>query len=80
MKILIANDEMMSRRLLQETLVRAGYEVTAVENGRRAVEHLCPVDGSRLALLDWEIPEMNGPAFAAKCGKGKSNRMSTWCC
>jgi DNA-binding response OmpR family regulator len=27
MKILIADDEMMSRRLLQETLVRAGYEV-----------------------------------------------------
>jgi len=51
MRILIADDEMMSRRLLQETFERAGHEVTAVENGRLAVEHLCPVDGPRLAGL-----------------------------
>jgi two-component system cell cycle response regulator len=71
MRILIADDEMMSRRLLQETLVRAGYEVTAVENGRLAVEHLCPVDGPRLALLDWEMPEMNGPGVCREVRKRK---------
>ena len=80
MRILIADDEMMSRRLLQETLVRAGNEVTAVENGRLALEHLCPVDGPRLALLDWEMPEMNGPGVCREVRKGKSNPMSTWCC
>jgi len=64
----------------EETLVRAGNEVTAVENGRLALEHLCPVDGPRLALLDWEMPGGTGRAFAVKCGKGKSNPMSTWCC
>ena len=71
MRILIADDEMMSRRLLQETLVRAGYEVTAVENGRLAVEHLCPGDGRRLALLDWEMPEMNGPCVCREVRKRK---------
>jgi two-component system cell cycle response regulator len=71
MRILIADDEMMSRRLLQETLVRAGYEVTAVENGRLAVEHLCPVDGPRLALLDWEMPEMNGLGVCREVRKRK---------
>jgi two-component system cell cycle response regulator len=61
MKILIAEDDAMSRRLLQKTLERAGYEVQAVENGRLAQEELCRADGPRLALLDWEMPEVDGP-------------------
>jgi CheY-like chemotaxis protein len=40
MRILIADDEVMSRRLLQKTSERAGYEVTAVENGRLAADGL----------------------------------------
>ncbi len=60
MKILIAEDDAMSRRLLQKTLERAGYEVQAVENGRLAQEELCRSDGPRLALLDWEMPEVDG--------------------
>jgi two-component system, cell cycle response regulator len=61
MKILIAEDDAMSRRLLQKTLERAGYEVQAVENGLLAQEELCRADGPRLALLDWEMPEVDGP-------------------
>ncbi len=61
MKILIADDEALSRRLLEKTLERAGYEVIAVENGRAAVRQLCQSDGPRLALLDWVMPEIDGP-------------------
>ena len=61
MKILIAEDDAISRRLLQKTLENAGYEVLAVENGRLAQEELCRADGPRLALLDWEMPEVDGP-------------------
>ena len=61
MKILIADDEALSRRLLEKTLERAGYEVVAVENGRAAVRQLCQSDGPRLALLDWVMPELDGP-------------------
>jgi CheY-like chemotaxis protein len=53
LKILIADDEAISRRLLEKTLTRAGYEVSAVENGRLAVELLKKSDAPRLALLDW---------------------------
>jgi len=60
MKILVADDDAMSRRLLQKTLERAGYEVVAVENGRLAEEELCRADGPRMALLDWEMPEVDG--------------------
>jgi len=60
MRILIADDDLVTRRLLQKTLERAGYEVVAVENGRMALECLSSKDGPRLALLDWLMPEING--------------------
>ena len=62
MKILIADDEAVSRRLLEKILSRAGYEVSAVENGKLAVDQLQLVDGPRLALLDWVMPELDRPA------------------
>jgi two-component system cell cycle response regulator len=71
MRILIADDEMMSRKLLQKTLERVGYEVTAVENGRQAAEQLCPAEGPRLALLDWVMPELDGPGVCREVRKRK---------
>jgi len=61
MKILIADDETLSRKLLEKILQRAGYDVIAVENGRLAAEQLCQPEGPRLALLDWMMPELDGP-------------------
>jgi len=61
MKILIADDDEMSRRLLERTLEREGYEVIAVENGRLALLQLSVPEGPRLALLDWMMPELDGP-------------------
>ena len=71
MRILIADDEAMSRRLLQSTLERAGYEVIAVENGRQAADQLCTADGPRLALLDWVMPELDGPGVCREVRKRK---------
>ncbi len=71
MRILIADDETMSRRLLQKTLERAGYEVIAVENGRQAADQICTTDGPRLALLDWVMPELDGPGVCREVRKRK---------
>jgi two-component system, cell cycle response regulator len=60
MKILIAEDDMLSRMLLEKSLDRAGYEVTAVNNGTRALSALDAEDPPRLALLDWVMPEKDG--------------------
>jgi two-component system cell cycle response regulator len=60
-KILIADDEAVPRQLLKETLERAGYEVIAAENGHQAAELLCRADRPQLALLDWVMPELDGP-------------------
>jgi two-component system, cell cycle response regulator len=61
-KILIADDDSVSRRLLEKTLQRAGYEVTSVANGQEAVDTLNRTDAPRLALLDWMMPGLHGPA------------------
>jgi len=61
----------VSRRLLDKTLLRAGYDVIAVENGVAAAEQLCKQDGPRLALLDWEMPELDGPAVCREVRKKK---------
>jgi two-component system, cell cycle response regulator len=74
MKVLIADDDSLSRRLLQKTLERAGYEVTAVDNGRRAAEVLCHPEGPRLALLDWVMPELDGPGVCRQVRKQRSER------
>src|SRR5580704_3484517 len=60
LRILIADDDLVTRRALQETLQDDGYEVTAVGNGRLALESLASRGGPRLALLDWLMPEING--------------------
>src|SRR2546421_4242139 len=60
-KILIADDEALSRRILEKTLERAGYQVIVVDDGRKAVELLSKPDAPRLALLDWIMPELDGP-------------------
>src|SRR5215471_597848 len=69
MRILIADDELTSRRLLQKTLERAGYDVTAVENGRAAADELCKPEGPKLALLDWVMPELDGPGVCREVRK-----------
>ena len=61
-RVLIADDDKLSRRLLQTTLEKGGYEVVAVEDGTSAARLLCQRNGPRLALLDWIMPGMDGPA------------------
>jgi two-component system cell cycle response regulator len=74
MRILIADDEPVSLRMLERTLQRAGYEVTAVRNGRAAVEELCCPEGPRLALLDWMMPEFDGPTVCREVRRKRGQR------
>ena len=74
MKILIADDEAVSRRLLEKTLDHAGYEVLAVENGLRAVEQLTSPDAPRLALLDRIMPQLDGPGVCRELRKRRDTR------
>lgn len=60
MKVLVAEDDTLSRMMLEKCLQRSGYEVTAVSNGARALAALGSDDPPRLALLDWIMPEKDG--------------------
>jgi DNA-binding response OmpR family regulator len=59
MRILIADDDPISLKMLSYTLSRWGYDVTSCSNGIDAIRLLLD-EGIRLAILDWEMPEMNG--------------------
>jgi phosphoserine phosphatase RsbU/P len=60
MKVLIAEDDTVSRRLLETTLMRWGYEVVVASDGVEAWEALQGDDAPSLAILDWMMPGMDG--------------------
>jgi phosphoserine phosphatase RsbU/P len=60
MKILIADDDPVSRRLLQLTLLSWGYEALAAQDGQEAWQALQQEDGPALAILDWLMPGLDG--------------------
>jgi CheY-like chemotaxis protein len=60
MKILIAEDEPVSRRIIQSLLVKWGYEVVVTQNGVEAWEAIQREEGPLLAILDWMMPGMDG--------------------
>jgi CheY-like chemotaxis protein len=60
MKVLIAEDDPVSRRVLAATLSKFGYEVVAATDGGEAWAALQLEDAPRLAILDWMMPELDG--------------------
>jgi len=58
LRILIADDDPMSRRLLAHSLEK-DYEVAECANGYEALQFL-EGDGPALVVLDYQMPEING--------------------
>jgi signal transduction histidine kinase len=61
MKILVAEDDTTSRAVLAGVLQRNGYEVSEVRHGSDALRALQQPDAPRLVILDWLMPQMDGP-------------------
>jgi CheY-like chemotaxis protein/anti-sigma regulatory factor (Ser/Thr protein kinase) len=66
--ILIAEDDRVTRHLLQETLKTAGYSVTAVADGAAVLKALKKKKGKKfdLLLLDIWMPRLNGLELLAR--------------
>jgi DNA-binding response OmpR family regulator len=60
MKILIAEDEKITRTMLEHKLNNWGYTVESTADGNEAWETLQQKDAPKLILLDWMMPGMDG--------------------
>ncbi len=66
MKILIADDEPVSRRILESVLGKLGYDVTAVADGAEAWDLLQQPHAPKLLLLDWVMPRLDGVSLCRR--------------
>lgn len=66
MRILIADDELICRSMLEDQLVDWGHEVVAVADGTAAWQVLQSSSAPSLAVLDWMMPGLDGVAVCQK--------------
>lgn len=63
MKALVIDDSRAMRRIIKSMLVDAGFEVTEAQDGSDALSKLEGEGKVDLALVDWNMPVMNGLEF-----------------
>ncbi|HVU89235.1 MAG TPA: HD domain-containing phosphohydrolase [Pirellulales bacterium] len=59
MRVLVVDDDLITREIVVEDLRHFGYEVTAASDGREAFE-LVRTGMYRLVVSDWQMPHMSG--------------------
>ena len=62
-RVLIAEDDLITRERLKSVLGKLGYEVVATVDGKEAWEVFQRPDAPRLAIVDWMMPHMDGLDF-----------------
>ena len=58
-RILVVEDQADNRRILQDLLTRAGYEIILAENGQEALEVVAR-ERPNLILMDIQLPLLDG--------------------
>ena len=66
MKILIAEDDPVSRRLLEANLVKWGHDLVICKDGQEAWEVFQTPEAPSLAILDWMMPGLDGVEVCQK--------------
>jgi len=66
MRVLVADDDSISRMVLRNLLIKWGYEPVEAQDGTQAWEILQSKDSPRLALVDWMMPGMDGPELCRR--------------
>lgn len=75
MTVLIAEDDPVSRRLLEASLTKWGYGVIACSDGAEAWDGLQREDAPQLAVLDWMMPGMDGVEVCRKVREMPNDRL-----
>ena len=63
MRALVIDDSRAIRALIGSILRKHGYGVSEAGSGREGLENLKKTGVPNLALVDWNMPEMNGYDF-----------------
>ncbi len=69
MRILIAEDDKTSCNILKALLTKQGYDVVETVDGAQALQEMQKTDAPSLAILDWLMPEMDGPEVVRQIRK-----------
>lgn len=63
MRVLIAEDDAVSRTILRRSLEKLGHECLAAEDGQAALKLYRNTPGVDLVISDWMMPGIDGPGL-----------------
>ncbi len=66
MKILVADDDTVARKVLQTFLRQSQHDVIVVEDGNQALEVMLGPDAPLVAIFDWMMPGLSGPELCTR--------------
>jgi len=66
MRVLVADDDSISRMVVRNLLIKWGYEPVEAHDGNQAWEILQAGDSPSLALVDWMMPGIDGPELCRR--------------
>jgi phosphoserine phosphatase RsbU/P len=72
MKVLIAEDDSVTRKMVESILLNWGYDVVLACDGDEAWQALQHENAPNLAILDWIMPGMDGVELCRKIRETKS--------
>ena len=66
MQALVIDDSRAMRSILRRVLVQLGFEVSEAANGQEALAHVVEHGAPDVALVDWNMPVMDGLQFVVE--------------
>ena len=74
MKILIAEDDLTSRKMLESVLETWGHDFESAADGNEAWQRLQEPEAPKLVILDWMMPEMDGVEICRRLREQERDR------
>ncbi len=71
-RAIVVDDSRAMRAILRRALEEQGFQVFDAGHGKEALEQLARIRVPDLALIDWNMPEMNGIELIAKLRRDRA--------
>jgi DNA-binding response OmpR family regulator len=66
MRALVADDDRVAATVISQALIAWGFDVVVAHDGHTAWEHITAEPAPSIAVLDWEMPGLDGPAICRR--------------